>query len=66
MFMKSFGFQNHRLPSVGMEWWKLERSVIVAGRRIAGTTAVSHSAGPHHLKNLLADSLHTAHAAPHR
>lgn len=64
--MKSFGLQNHRLPSVGMEWWRLEKSVIVAGRRIVGTTAVSHSAGTHLLKNLLAGSLHTAYAAPLR
>jgi hypothetical protein len=61
MFMKSLGLQNHRLPSVGMEWWRLERSVIVAGRKIAGTNAVSHNADIHLLKNLLADSLHTAY-----
>jgi hypothetical protein len=66
MVMKSIGLQNHRLPSVGMELWRLERSAIVAGRRIAGTNVVSHNADTHLLKNLLADSLHTAHVVPLR
>jgi hypothetical protein len=44
----------------------LERSVIVAGRKIAATNAVSHNADTHLLRNLLADSLHTVYAVPLR
>jgi hypothetical protein len=64
--MKYFGFQNHRLPSVGMELWRSERSVTVAGRRTAEITVASHSEGTHHQKSPLADSHHAVYAVPHR
>jgi len=51
MLIKSLGLQNHSQPSVGMVWWRLERSVIVVGKRTAGMNVVSRSAGTHLLKN---------------
>jgi hypothetical protein len=55
MLMKTLGLQNHSLPSVGMAWWRLERSVIVVGKRTAGMYVASRNAGTHPLKNHLAD-----------
>jgi len=53
--MKSLGLQNHSQQSAGMVWWRLERSVIVVGKRTAGMNVVFRSAGTHLLKNRLVD-----------
>jgi len=55
MLMESLGLQNHSQPSAGMVWWRLERSVIVVGKRTAGTNVVSRSADTHLLKNCPVD-----------
>jgi len=55
MLMKSLGLQNHSQPSAGMVLWRLERSVIVVGKRTAEMNVVSRSAGTRLLKNHLVD-----------